>query len=53
MSVVCLSAPDQGVWVNTFARFGGATLKDGRLSFPFRIRGTLENPSFSKAPKEK
>jgi uncharacterized protein involved in outer membrane biogenesis len=43
----------QGFWVNTFARLGGATLKDGRLSFPFRIQGTIEHPMFSKATRDK
>jgi uncharacterized protein involved in outer membrane biogenesis len=43
----------QGFWVDTFARFGGAKLKDGRLSFPFRIKGTIENPQFAKATKDK
>jgi uncharacterized protein involved in outer membrane biogenesis len=39
----------QGFWTTTFARLGGATVKDGKLSFPFRIAGTLENPKISKA----
>jgi uncharacterized protein involved in outer membrane biogenesis len=38
----------QGFFTNTFARMSGATLKDGMLSFPFRIGGTIENPLFSK-----
>jgi hypothetical protein len=38
----------QGFWTNTFARFAGATLKNGRLSFPFRIAGTIGHPAFSK-----
>jgi AsmA-like C-terminal region/AsmA family len=33
---------------NTFARLSGATLKDGKLQFPFRIGGTINNPVFSK-----
>jgi uncharacterized protein involved in outer membrane biogenesis len=43
----------QGFWINTFARLEGATLKAGRLSFPFRIEGTIENPVFAKATKER
>jgi len=38
----------QGFWTNLFARFAGAKLTDGKLSFPFRIEGTIENPKFSK-----
>ena len=38
----------QGFFTNLFARFEGATLKDGKLSFPFRIEGTIEHPKFSK-----
>jgi uncharacterized protein involved in outer membrane biogenesis len=38
----------QGFLTNTFARFEGAKLKDGKLSFPFRIDGTIESPKFSK-----
>jgi uncharacterized protein involved in outer membrane biogenesis len=43
----------QGFLTNTFARFEGAKLKDGKLSFPFRIDGTIENPKFSKGTKDK
>jgi uncharacterized protein involved in outer membrane biogenesis len=43
----------QGFWTNTFARFEGAKLNDGRLSFPFRIEGTIESPKFSKVTKDK
>jgi uncharacterized protein involved in outer membrane biogenesis len=38
----------QSFFTNTFARLEGASLKDGKLSFPFRIAGTLESPKFSK-----
>ena len=38
----------QGFFTNTFARLSGATLVDGKLTFPFRISGTIENPAFSK-----
>ena len=43
----------QGFFINTFARLEGAKLKDGKLSFPFRIQGTIENPIFSKGTKGK
>jgi hypothetical protein len=43
----------QGFLTNTFARFGGATLKEGRLSFPFLIEGTIQRPKFSKATNNK
>jgi uncharacterized protein involved in outer membrane biogenesis len=43
----------QGFWTNTFARLGGGTLKNGILSFPFQIEGTIENPKISKAEKNK
>jgi uncharacterized protein involved in outer membrane biogenesis len=43
----------QGFWTNTFARFEGANLNDGKLSFPFRIEGTIENPRFSTGTKYK
>lgn len=38
----------QGFFTNTFARMSGATLVDGKLTFPFHISGTMENPTFSK-----
>jgi hypothetical protein len=43
-----VKSPPQGFLTNTFARFEGAKLKDGKLSFPFRIDGTIESPKFSK-----
>ena len=43
----------QGFLTNTFARFEGAKLKDGKLSFPFQIDGTIQNPKFSKGAKVK
>jgi uncharacterized protein involved in outer membrane biogenesis len=43
----------QGFWTTTFARLGGATVKDGKLSFPFRIAGTLESPKVSRATAAK
>jgi len=41
----------QGFLTNTFARLEGAKLIDGKLSFPFRIDGTIENPKFSRGSK--
>jgi hypothetical protein len=41
----------QGFFTNTIARLSGATLKNGRLSFAFRVGGTIQNPSFSKGKK--
>lgn len=41
----------QGFLTNTFARFEGAKLKDGKLSFPFHIGGTIDNPVFAKGSK--
>jgi uncharacterized protein involved in outer membrane biogenesis len=38
----------EGFFTNTIARFSGATLKDGKLQFSFRIGGTIDNPVFSK-----
>jgi uncharacterized protein involved in outer membrane biogenesis len=38
----------ESFFTNTIARLSGATLKDGRLQFPFRIGGTINNPVFSK-----
>jgi uncharacterized protein involved in outer membrane biogenesis len=38
----------EGFLTNTVARLSGATLKDGKLQFPFRIAGTIDSPIFSK-----
>jgi hypothetical protein len=38
----------QGFLTNTFARFAGAKMVDGKLTFPFRITGTVEAPQFFK-----
>jgi uncharacterized protein involved in outer membrane biogenesis len=43
----------EGFFTNTIARLSGATLKDGKLQFPFRIGGTIENPVFSKGKGDK
>ena len=39
----------QGFFTNTLARLSGATLRNRKLSFPFRVSGTIENPKFSVA----
>lgn len=39
----------QGFFTRTFARFAGATVKDGLLSFPFKVGGTIESPAFARA----
>ena len=41
----------QGFFINTLARLSGATLKNGRLSFAFRVGGTIQNPIFSQQKK--
>jgi uncharacterized protein involved in outer membrane biogenesis len=38
----------QGFFTNTFARFAGANVENGLLSFPFHVGGTMETPEFSK-----
>ena len=38
----------ESFFTNTVARLSGASLKDGKLQFPFRIAGTIDNPIFSK-----
>jgi hypothetical protein len=35
----------ESFFTNTIARLSGATLKDGKLQFPFRIGGTIDSPS--------
>jgi hypothetical protein len=40
--------PKQGFVTDIMARLSGATLKEGKLSFPFRVGGTIESPVFSK-----
>lgn len=42
----------QGFLTNTLARLYGATSKNGKLSFPFRVSGTIENPKFSVAHQD-
>src|ERR1700730_8610477 len=43
----------EGFFTNTIARLSGATLKDGKLQFPFRIGGTIDIPIFSKGKGDK
>jgi uncharacterized protein involved in outer membrane biogenesis len=38
----------ESFFTNTVARMSGASLVDGKLQFPFRIGGTINNPIFSK-----
>jgi hypothetical protein len=38
----------EGFFTNTVARLSGASLKDGKLQFPFRVGGTIDSPVFSK-----
>lgn len=38
----------QGFFTNIWAPLSGATLIDGKLSFPFRVGGTIETPVFSR-----
>jgi uncharacterized protein involved in outer membrane biogenesis len=38
----------ESFFTNTVARLSGAALKDGKLQFPFRITGTINNPLFSR-----
>ena len=43
----------QGFLTNMFGRLEGAKLTDGKLSFPFRIDGTIDQPKFSKGTRQK
>jgi hypothetical protein len=43
----------ESFFTNTIARLSGATLKEGKLQFPFRIGGTIDNPLFSKGKGDK
>ena len=43
----------ESFFTNTVARLSGATLKDGKLQFPFRIGGTIDSPVFSKGKGDK
>ena len=43
----------QGMFTNMFGRLSGGKLVDGKLTFPFKISGTIENPIFSKGSGDK
>jgi uncharacterized protein involved in outer membrane biogenesis len=43
----------EGFFTNTVARLSGAALVNGKLQFPFRIGGTIDNPIFSKGKGDK
>ncbi len=43
----------EGFFTNVVARLSGATLKDGKLQFPFRVGGTIDSPVFSKGKGDK
>jgi uncharacterized protein involved in outer membrane biogenesis len=43
----------EGFFTNTMARMSGASLKDGKLQFPFRIGGTIDSPVFTKGKGER
>jgi uncharacterized protein involved in outer membrane biogenesis len=43
----------ESFFTNTVARMSGASLVDGKLQFPFRINGTIDNPVFSKGKGDK
>jgi uncharacterized protein involved in outer membrane biogenesis len=43
----------ESFFTNAVARMSGAALKDGKLQFPFRIAGTIDNPVFSKGKGDK
>jgi uncharacterized protein involved in outer membrane biogenesis len=43
----------ESFFTNTVARLSGASLKDGKLQFPFRIGGTIDSPVFSKGKGDK
>ena len=43
----------EGFLINTVARLSGASLKSGKLQFPFRIGGTIDSPVFSKGKGDK
>jgi uncharacterized protein involved in outer membrane biogenesis len=43
----------EGFFTNTVARLSGASLKNGKLQFPFCVGGTIDSPVFSKGKGEK
>jgi uncharacterized protein involved in outer membrane biogenesis len=44
---------NQGFFTNIFGRLSGGKLVNGKLTFPFRIKGTIQNPIFSKGDDDK
>ncbi len=43
----------ESFFTNTVARMSGASLKDGKLQFPFRVGGTIDSPVFTKGKGDK
>jgi len=43
----------ESFFTNAVARLSGATLRHGKLQFPFRIGGTIDSPVFSKGAGDK
>jgi uncharacterized protein involved in outer membrane biogenesis len=43
----------ESFYTNTVAQLSGASLKNGKLQFPFRIGGTIDSPVFSKGEGDK
>jgi uncharacterized protein involved in outer membrane biogenesis len=43
----------ESFFTNAVARLSGATLRGGKLQFPFRIGGTIDSPVFSKGEGDK
>jgi len=43
----------ESFFTNSVARLSGASLVNGKLQFPFRIGGTIDNPVFSKGKGDK
>jgi uncharacterized protein involved in outer membrane biogenesis len=39
---------NQGFFTKLFARLSGAKVEKGQLSFPFRVRGTIDGPVFTR-----
>jgi hypothetical protein len=44
---VATSSTKPGFLSNTFAKFAGAKMIGGKLTFPFHIAGTIDDPQFS------
>ncbi len=43
----------ESFFTNAVARLSGATLRNGKLQFPFRIGGTIDSPVFTKGEGDK